>query len=188
MSRKLPFMAGVGLIDALWLWGGYAQQNWISAANVTLAPNGANLVCVFLFYNPLPITITKISVDITALSTSVGITANFGLYDINKNLLVDSGQFLCGSADSLGNKTRVVNTIRIPQGFLYFAFSAGDNLASFGGTQALNSGIFMGLFNLNVTRSKNVVNTRVGGVLPSTMGAFAATIGPSIIPACIFEP
>jgi hypothetical protein len=171
-----------------YLIGGFGTQQVTSAGNTTIAPNGANEITAYLFYQPAPVQVNVATISLAAKSTTAGILANFGLYDINKNLLVDSGPFPVGLNDVNGVLTRaVVSPVLLQADWYYFAFGCGDNLASFGYISVLGSGAIQGILTKNVTRGGRAANAIAAGALPAALGAITVGTGSGSVPACAFE-
>ena len=136
-----------------------------SAANV----NTSNVVDVFQFDLKAAYTIRRVSCIVNSQGAH---TANFGIYDNNGNLLLDSGAI---SMASLGPISVTITPITLSVGTYYFAQSGntGSPLAVDGFGVAATAIVDMMNANGSV-KIGQAANATSGGALPTALGVITA--------------
>jgi hypothetical protein len=167
-----------------YVYGGIGPVPATTTSNGVISPNGINEVSLYMFYIPFTITFRKVTFNLTTKSTTAGIKVNFGLYDLNLNLVLDSGAIDVGSGATNGMVTQAFTAVTVPTGWYYFAQSCQDNLTAF----ALTSlpGAANAWLDKNVNRVGRFNNLAANGVLPKTLGSnFLSAEGVCVL--CILE-
>ena len=142
----------------------------------------ANAVSVHQFTLPVGYLIGHCTV-VNATAQS-GQTATLGIYDNNKNKLIDSGTFSLtnGAPTALKNSFAQVY---LPAGTYYFAWS--NTTAGLNSLDVLtNYGPWQTMFqNTQVPKEGTAANAASGGVLPSALGV--VTPAGVNVPLCVWE-
>ena len=166
-------------------WGGFnAPELGLNNSNPeSSAGFAANVAAAYAFYLAAPITISKITIDVTALSAST--FASAGIYSIAGEKLVDSGTFDCGTS---GIKTNTITGVPLTPGWYYFVWTNSSTATGFTYFSAVNNSPTAAILNTNGTRVATGSATS-GGALNSTLGTLTGiTTGYAIsIPAAFFE-
>lgn len=152
-------------------YGGVGAIPVASTSNLTICPNAVNQVSLFMFYLPFAITLRKVVFNLNTHSTTAGIKVNFGLYDLNNNLILDSGAIDVGSATTAGIISASFTAKTIQAGWYYFAQACQDNIAIFAVTSLPAASTEQ---TKNLLRTGRATNLASGGVLPTTTGTILA--------------
>jgi hypothetical protein len=130
-----------------------------------------NTIAVFIFDTPFSWTIDSVTINVIA--TMAGTTANFGIYSLARNKLVDSGAMDTSSAT--GFVTNSITPVTIPAGTYYFALSGTDDTQTVQVNSFYISTDYIDLMNqVGVVKFGYATNLTVGGVMPSTLGTLTA--------------
>lgn len=128
-----------------------------------------NQITAFLFILNNPITITRVSCNVTALAAASSV--NLGIYDRAGNRLLDSGAI---ASTSTGKKTIAITAITLQPGTYYFAQSVSNTAVQLTVFQQ-NSTILDDLVNQNgLVKIGQAANLTAGGVMPATLGVITA--------------
>lgn len=115
-------------------WGGSGSDLPAAAATTTAVISSNNQIMVFQFIIAFAITVRNVTVRIN--SANSGKFCGCGIYDINGNLLIDSGRF-----DQTTLNTTLANSLPspvvLPPGTYYFAYSQDSTNASTAGYTTL---------------------------------------------------
>ena len=113
--------AGVGgLIGGL---GPVCGSNYVTGLSAGASGWGTTTAWAFLFYNPLPISITRVSLNVAAVSASASKFASAGIYSANGNTkLIDSGTFNVSTGQATGIKTNTISSVTFESWFLLVCF------------------------------------------------------------------
>jgi hypothetical protein len=146
------------------IWWKDAPDNGSPAnANSNNSP-GVNAVTVALFVLPFNVTVAKCT--FTIATTAAGGNVNFGIYDINKNKLIDTG---AQSTTTGGVFSATISpNVTLPAGLYYAAVSADNTtcaIPSFSGVPPFDTAM-----NRSQVRWGVAANSTVAGVLPPTLG------------------
>jgi hypothetical protein len=153
-------------------FGGFNAPSIISGftCNVLTSTSWpANQAAAYAFYVGEPITITKISINVSTLSA--GSTASAGIYSTSGTKLVDSGVFNCAS---IGLKTNTISSVTLQQGWYYFVWTNSSASTGFSYFADYSQTTLASLMNANGTRFATGTATS-GGVLNSTLGTLTPT-------------
>ena len=130
---------------------------------------------VQLFPLPFDITVQKLTVEITG--SDAGKVGSVGLYDINGNLVVNSGTF---SVATTGFKTQTFTPVKLPKGMYYLAITSNGGPSY----RAHLSNSWFSILNQNSAKNGKGTNT-TGGALNQTLGTITA--GTLLAPVVMFE-
>ncbi len=155
-----------------YMWGPGFTQIPTGSGTTTISPFG-RILNVFKFVLPVSMTLRSCSYYWTNTIGSTGL--NFGIYDVNGNLLIDSGSF---DVSTNANSVQTLNfsAVTLPPGVYYFAQACDNSGLSAPNTSylAVISGSVMAkLSNAvahNVATAANLKTAGPAGVLPSTLG------------------
>lgn len=169
--------------------GGYmfpldADPVSVQGTATVIGPTGANQVIVWMFVCKKTITIRKVTFQNGTIVVA-GSTANFGIYDINGNKLIDSGSFSTATATQT-----LVNTLGSPvtlyAGTLYYYAEAATNTTTTSANNVAYSNAANLLLIKNVMRHGVATNLLSAGALPPTLGSLS-TNGVRTPCAVLFE-
>jgi len=141
-----------------------------TASNATLTNFSANTVLVYQFI--LTATWTLSSCSYTLYASSAGTHFNFGIYDVNKNKLIDcafSGATTATQKITFGPTT-------LPAGVYYFAVSSTSSAITGPVIFSSNNATLPTLNSLNAATAllATAANSTSSNVLPSTLGTLTA--------------
>jgi hypothetical protein len=98
-------------------WSLNVSDAGIGGTATIISPTGNNVVCVFQFVLPYAITVSRI-VFAKGGTVVAGSHANFGIYDMSRNRLIDSGQFDTSSGGSSVQSNSITAVPLLPGGVL----------------------------------------------------------------------
>lgn len=161
--------AGSASGDGAYMWAMDVDDQQAGATNTIISPGGANQVLVFMFVCRRTITIRKV-VFMNGTTVVASSSANFGLYDINKNLILDSGPFSTAVASQTLSNT-LASPVTIYAGEIYYYTMASSNATVTGiCNYAWNTNSATIARNKNIVRSGTAANALSSAVLPATLG------------------
>jgi hypothetical protein len=162
------------------------QQPAIAAVAYEPCVTTANHVNAHLFYLSSSVLVNVISVYVGV--GAAGATANFGIYNQDGSLRIDSGPMaVTGSGVVVFAANTAINVGMVP-GWYYFAFSCTSTAATF---LAIDQNNIIAYYALSGGTPKNVLaaSPLAGGALPLTLGNIS-TLSPSDVvyhPMVIFD-
>lgn len=161
--------------DGAYMWAMDVDDQQAGATNTIISPGGANQVLVFMFVCRRTITIRN-SVFMNGTTVVAASKANFGIYDINKNLLIDTGAYSTAVAsqtltqaiqDRLGSPTSVTLYAGVTY---YYAMASTNGTVTGICNYAWNTNSATLARNKNVLRMASAANALSGNQLPLTLG------------------
>lgn len=176
-TTGIGMFTGPGFIPPFPYYGGNPTSSIIDATT-------ANRVSVWQFILPFSITISKITIKIT---TGVAAqTVNFGIYDSNKNKVLDSGAIDASTSATI--KTNTITPVTLNAGQVYwYAQSTTHPSVNVIAVSGITSS-FTDYWNTNYTRTAFAANATSGGVMPSALGTLTESNLNSVsVPAVMFE-
>lgn len=181
MAGRLPRVTGaVGAVDTAGeggFWGETVLMPETSAT--TVITTVADRVRVAQFVLPFRAVVRNVTIQILTLETS-GL-ASVGIYDVSKNLVVDSGTFSTTSTAVLSN---AITAVTLEPG-VYWSAWTGDGTTMAARFVNGTSGASDISKKVTVKRGR-AANASSSGVLPATLGAITAETIPSI--TVLYEP
>lgn len=156
-------------------WGVEGLYDDVTAQS-PLATPGANVVQTSVFTLPFNIPITALSVEVSTLKA--GAHVSIGLYDANKNKVLDSGPIPVAATGCIAATGL---SVYVPAGTYYLAWSC-DDASNVAQCSAFNNNGT--LQNRNMVRWGVAANPTVGGVMPVTLGSI--TTGSQGLPPAVF--
>ncbi|KKK64291.1 hypothetical protein LCGC14_2985710 [marine sediment metagenome] len=182
MANQLTRYATVATVDTA--GEGYFIGVVVQAAenDTGIAFSGVNQVWTWQFVLPFRATTRQIIAEVST-GGAAGKFYGLGLYDVGKNLLVQTGAI---DAQAVAVTSTSVTAITLEPGVYWFAQTCDDaatqfRLLGFGTQTSFTSA------NENTARGGTAANPGVAGVLPATLGVVTANTSRSIILA-VFEP
>lgn len=176
-----------------YFWGGYGPvMPIVAGANAALG--NANKVCLALFYLPFPMLMNKLTVFVGAVSASASQQADFGIADINMNLLCHATINVSAGQATGARQGTIFGSVTLQPGFYWFSYTTNSTDATFALTVAVaNANTIMNKTN-NPARN-GTGNTTSGGALPTHwVGAsiggivnYTITAAALTLPYCLFE-
>lgn len=162
-SLEIPFFFGVTITPPLNLTSG--------------AIGGANVITAMLFTLPNSLTVSQITFEVT--TAAAGKFCNIGLYDGDKNKVLEMGP---QSVASIGVKQVSITPVELDPGIYYLVYTSdGGGVRSLSINTATNN-----VFNASeVRRGTNSVNSTGAGVLPASLATLTATT--NNLPLALFE-
>lgn len=160
-----------------YFWGYSVFRRSTIGANVMANP-GANRVQVAQFVLPFDAVVTAVSLNVVV--GKAGTHINIGLYDGNKNKVLDSGQISSAAAGDTGVTGL---SFTVPAGSYYLAWSCDDATNAVTATVLAANNTEQ---NKNLARWGVAANSTSAGVMPATLGTITASTQ-SNAPAVFFE-
>ena len=151
------------------------QQPAIAAVAYEPCVTTANHVNAHLFYLSSSVLVNLISVYVGV--GAAGATANFGIYNQDGSLLIDSGPMVVTGSGVVVFAANTAINVRMVPGWYYFAFSCTSTAATF---LAINQNNIIAYYALSGGTPKNILaaSPLAGGALPLTLGNIS-TLSPS---------
>jgi hypothetical protein len=162
------WFAGPGMTDL--------SSIFVNGFNAPITGYAANVVAVSQFVLNAAWTLSKVSYKLQTSSAAQNF--NFGIYDADKNRLIDSGAF-DGSITTL--QTKSFTAIELPPGVYYFAASATNTTMRGASMQASATtvGDLLSIINASTALVATAANATSGNVLPATLGTLTAATSAS---------
>lgn len=184
-------------VGLAYFWGGYGPvMPIVVGANAALG--NANKVQLALFYLPFAMLLNKLTVFVNAVSASANQFADFGIADINSNLLAH-GQVNVSTGNTTGAKQAAISgSVTLQPGFYWFVWTTNSTDATFAVTVAVaNANTIMNKSNGPFPRNGTGATT-ASGALPTKASATGLGIGGGYpnraitaasltLPYCLFE-
>jgi hypothetical protein len=181
-SVPLPNVTDSGVSG---FWGGMGGPLPTSSFEAVGSTTGwvANQATVYLMYITAPITITKVTIDVTTLLA--GGTASAGIFLPNGTKVIDSGVF---STNTTGNKTNNIGSVTLQQGWYYFCWTASSSSLGVAYFPNYQTAASCGILNANGNRLATATAT-TGGAQNATLGALTPQASGNVfsLPCVWFE-
>jgi hypothetical protein len=145
----------------------------------------ANRVYAVQIVIPFVLKVTKISVAVGA--TNPNAVADFGFYDINGNLLTNTGGLNCNAASTVFTAT-IGSPVTLQPGVYYFAWCGNFTSGGFNSwtlASILNGALFQASSPAMMVHGSNAATS---GVLPPTLGTLTADNFTAAVPFAIVTP
>lgn len=188
---SVPYSAGslTSKVGTSFFWGGYDRADQLPASATATAAFGAsnNKSFFTLFYLPYPITVTRISIDVGAVSASASQFASVGIYsaDGNGTKLIDSGTFNVSTGQATGVKSNTISAVSLQPNFYYFVETTNSTDATF--VTVATPAIFGSFYNNGTSVRTGSGTATTNGALNSTLGSVSGATNLSFMLA-LFEP
>lgn len=152
-----------------YFWGAAGpNDSSLVGTSTAISPTGANNVLVFQFILPYAITIRKVTFA-NGTTVTAAATANFGIYSLAGNLLLDSGAFSTAVASQTLSNT-LGAAVNLPAGIYWFAQACTNATNTSAGAITWNTTLGTGCRQLNVVRQGVAANAYASSALPPTLG------------------
>lgn len=169
-------------------WGGLGLGNLINTFTPPTSSTGftANVAFVHIFYISEPITVSKATIFVSAVSA--GTAASCGVYSTSGTKLIDSGLFTTTAGGTgVAAATNTFGSTLLPQGWYYQMFTSNSGLNGFeyfsGGAANI-----LTILNKNGVRAGTATAT-VGGAQNASLGTVTASSAATLtnVAACLYE-